>query len=117
MGIKVEFNPDLALRNIKRFKEGKRRLEECIPENLKANEVYKFLKEGQRNYWLEGEVPLVETKGRGRLSRPLASVTILDVTHFVEDDFVYTSGRYLVNEVFDPKDSTIHFEGYTRRKT
>jgi len=30
MGIKVEFNPDLALRNISEFKNGRRQIEECI---------------------------------------------------------------------------------------
>ena len=34
MGIKVEFNPDLALRNIAEFKNGNREIDECIPENL-----------------------------------------------------------------------------------
>lgn len=34
MGIQVEFNPDLALRDIREHKEGRRTLEECIPELL-----------------------------------------------------------------------------------
>ena len=34
MGIKVEFNPDLALRDISEFKNGNRKIEEFIPENL-----------------------------------------------------------------------------------
>jgi len=45
MGIKVEFNPDLALRNIVEYEAGKRKAEECIPENMKAGEVYDFQKE------------------------------------------------------------------------
>lgn len=44
MGIKVEFNPDLALRNISEYARGSRKLEECIPENLEAGKVYDFLK-------------------------------------------------------------------------
>ena len=44
MGIKVEFNPDLALRNITEHKNGKRKIEECIPENLEVGKVYDFLK-------------------------------------------------------------------------
>ncbi len=39
MGIKIEFNPDLALRNIGEHKKGQRREEECIPENLKIGGV------------------------------------------------------------------------------
>jgi len=35
MGIIVEFNPDLALRDISEFKNGSRKKEECIPEDMK----------------------------------------------------------------------------------
>ncbi len=63
MGIKVEFNPDLVLRDISEFKNGNRKIEECISENLEKGKVYSFLKKDQRNYWLFGEIPLVETKG------------------------------------------------------
>jgi hypothetical protein len=52
MGIQVEFNPDLALRDISEFKKGNRKEEECIPENLEAGKIYPFLKKDQRNYWL-----------------------------------------------------------------
>ena len=68
MGINIEFNPDLALRNYSEFKKGKRNSEECIPEDLQVGKVYSFLKQGQRNYWLEGEIPLLETKGNQQLS-------------------------------------------------
>jgi len=116
MGIQVEFNPDLALRSIENYREGNRTLEECIPENLKEHEVYEFLKQGQRNYWLEGEVPLLETKGGQQLSRPLASIIILEATHFVKKEGVFTKGKYCVVKVFDLEDKTIHFESYARVK-
>jgi len=46
MGIIVEFNPDLCLRNKKEHKYGTRRLEEVIPDDLIiGNECY-FLKKG-----------------------------------------------------------------------
>lgn len=112
MGIQVEFNPDLALRNISEFKNGNRKEEECIPENLKAGETYPFLKEGQRNYWLDGEVPLVETKGSQILSKPKASVLILEATHLKENGKIYTKGRYKVIEAFN--DEKIHFEGFNK---
>lgn len=48
MGIHVEFNPDLALRNIIEYNEGRRKIEECIPEQLSENEAYDFLKKDQR---------------------------------------------------------------------
>ena len=67
MGIKVEFNPDLALRNISEFQNGNRKEEECIPNNIEVGKIYPFLKAGQRNYWLEVENPLVETKGKYKI--------------------------------------------------
>ncbi len=114
MGIQIEFNPDLALRNIAEFKAKRRSLEECIPENLKEGEVYEFLKKGQRNYWLDGEVPLLETKGDGELSRPLASIIILESAHFRRNGEVYTRGLYAVIEIFNPNDKKIKFESYRR---
>jgi hypothetical protein len=112
MGIKVEFNPDIALRNISEFKNKNRKKEECIPEDIKTGEVYSFLKEGQRNYYLEGEIPLLETKGNQNLSRPKASIIILEATHFFENGQLYTKGRYKVVELF--KDDKIHFDGFSR---
>jgi hypothetical protein len=109
MGIVVEFNPDLALRNISEFKNGNRKEPECIPEKLEEGKIYPFLKKDQRNYWLFGEIPLVETKGNQVLSRPKASVVILEATHFLENNEVFTKGKYKVVEVF--KDDKIHFEG------
>lgn len=110
MGIVVEFNPDLALRNISEFKAGRRTVEECVPEPLEAGREYPFLKRGQRNYWLFGELPLLETKGDQNLSRPLASIVILEAIHFREGDSVYTKGRYRVVEVFT--DGKVHFDGF-----
>lgn len=112
MGINVEFNPDLALRHISEYKNGNRKVEECIPENFKVGEIYPFLKKGQRNYYFHSEVPLIETKGGGALSRPKASIIILEAMHFLEDGEVWTRGKYKVVEVF--KDDKIHFEGFDR---
>ncbi|MFA5986829.1 MAG: hypothetical protein WC819_05800 [Parcubacteria group bacterium] len=108
MGIKVEFNPDLALRNISEFKNGNRKIEECIPDNLEVDKTYPFLKRDQRNYWLYGAIPLIETQGDEILSRPKASVIIVEATHFVVDGVMYTKGLYKVVEIF--KDDAIHFE-------
>ncbi len=114
MGIQVEFNPDLALRDISEYKSGKRKLEECVPDPLKEGEIYDFLKKGQRCYWFDGEFPLVETKGNQKLSRPLASVKILEATHCKIDGEIYTKGKYKVLAVF--RDNEIHFENLTRIK-
>ncbi|MCD4694310.1 hypothetical protein K8R62_03055 [bacterium] len=108
MGIKVEFNPDLALRNIVEFKESRRKIEECIPENLKSGEIYSFLKQDQRNYWLHGEIPLIETEGNEILSRPKASIIIQEATHFISSGKIYTRGFYKVIKVIN--DDDIHFE-------
>ena len=112
MGIKVEFNPDLALRNISEFKNGNRKIEECIPDPLEVDKIYSFLKTEQRNYWLHGEIPLLETQGNEVLSRPKASIIILEATHFVKNNISYTKGKYKVVEVF--KDDEIYFESYER---
>jgi len=108
MGIQVVFNPDLALRNITEFKKGNRKIEECIPDKLEEGKTYPFLKKDQRNYWLFGQIPLIETKGNEILSRPIASITILEATHFVKNNIIYTKGFYKVISVF--KDNEIHFE-------
>jgi len=89
-------------------------VEECIPENIETGKVYPFLKEGQRNYWFFGEVPLVETKGNQELSRPKASILILEAVHFIENGKIYTKGKYKVVEVFN--DDKIHFEGFNKIK-
>lgn len=111
MGIQIEFNPNLALR---KNKTSGRLLEECLPEKLIAGRTYNFLKKGQRNYWLEGEIPLLETKGNQKLSRPLASIFILEPTHFLKDNEIYTKGKYKVVDVFDINEKKIHFESYKR---
>jgi hypothetical protein len=114
MGIQTEFNPDLALRDISEFRKGNRKLQECIPEYLQPGMIYEFLKKGQRNYWLEGEIPLLETKGNQKLSSPLASIVILESTHFLQGKEPYTKGRYQIIEVFDKDDERPHFNGFER---
>ena len=114
MGIQTEYNPDLALRDFEEFKKGNRKKEECLPENIEEGKTYEFLKNGQRNYWLEGELPLLETKGNAQLSKPLASILILESTHFMLDGEPYTKGKYKVVEVF--KDDKVHFNGFTKIK-
>jgi hypothetical protein len=109
MGIQVEFNPDLALRNFSEYKNGNRKIEECIPEKIEENTIYSFLKEGQRFYWLEGELPLLETKGVGNLSKPKASIIILEAIHFRENNRNYTRGKYKVIKIL--KEGEIYFNG------
>jgi len=52
MWILVEYNPDLALRDISHFNKWSRKIEECIPEKLEIWKTYNFLKNWQRNYYL-----------------------------------------------------------------
>jgi len=109
MGISVEFNPDLCLRKV--GTEGREK-EECLPEGIEKGRVYNFLKKGQRNFWFNGEVPLRETKGNQQLSKPVASVKIIEVVHFLKEGEVWTKGSYEVVEVFE--DDKIHFDGLDR---
>ncbi|PLX21308.1 hypothetical protein C0584_02955 [Candidatus Parcubacteria bacterium] len=113
MGIKAEFNPDICLRDISEFHKGKRKLEECIPENIQAGKIYDFLKKGQRFFWLDGEVPLLETRGNEQLSRPKASIVFQEATHFKIENEIFTKGKYKVIEVFSGDD--IQFEGLYRK--
>ena len=107
MGIQIEFNPDLALR---KFGTENRLEEECLPKKLIPGEKHQFLKKGQRNYWIEGELPLLETKGNQELSKPIASIIILEATHLLIDGKPYTKGKYKV-VALDAK-----FESYKRVK-
>lgn len=111
MGIQVEFNPDLALRPMRAMEEG-RKPEECIPEPLEAGKTYTFLKRGQRNYWLHGEIPLLQTEGEGKLSLPVASIIILNANHELKEGEVWTSGAYKVMCVFPEGD--VHFNGFAK---
>jgi hypothetical protein len=114
MGIQVEFNPDLALR---KFGTPNRLEEECLPEKLESGAIHNFLKKGQRNYWLNGEIPLLETKGNQQLSRPLASIRIIEATHFLMGEGEpYTRGIYTIIEVYDINNPQIHFEGMNKIK-
>lgn len=121
MGIKVEFNPDLALRDVSEHEKGNRKIEECVPEKLEVGKVYEFLKKGQRlfylsdnEFWGRGQIPLCRTNGKEELSRPLASIKIMEATHFLEDGEVWTRGKYQVIEIFDSSDPKINFEALKR---
>lgn len=116
MGILAEFNPDLALRDISEYEKGKRKKEECIPADLKVGKTCSFLKKGQRLFWLSdsvfwknGQLPLCMTSGDEKLTDPIASIKILEVTHFLDKGEIWTKGLYKVLEVFH--DDKIHFNG------
>lgn len=115
MGIQIEFNPELCLRPYEFTKEGLQR-DECIPEYLVEGMAYYFLKNDHRFYYMKGPVPLCTTRGYGNLSRPIASVMILSVTHKydIAKHHAYTTGTYRIVEVF-PEDYIVpKFEGFER---
>jgi hypothetical protein len=114
MGIQIEFNPDLALRDYNKYINGERKIEECVPQIMEVGKIYNFLKNGQRNYFLNGELPLIITEGNGNLSRPVASIIILEVTHFKCDNIIFTKGKYLIKEIFDLNSNIINFEGFNK---
>jgi len=111
MGIQVEFNPDLALR---KFNTSERLAEECIPEKIEEGKIYEFLKKGQRLYWLYGEIPLRITEGDQKLSRPLASVIIIEEIHFIKENEAWTKGKYKIIKILGENDN--YFDGYEVRK-
>jgi hypothetical protein len=125
MGIQAEYCPELVLANIKEFKEGRREKDECIPPDLWSGQIHNFLKDGQRHYWLDGHCPLIERleEDKSKLdkkstavswgySKPRASIQIIEVTHFLKGDKVWSRGKYKVIEIFT--DDKIYFEGFWR---
>ena len=68
-----------------------------------------FRKEGQRNYWLDGVVPLYETEGNGNFSLPLAAIEIIEVKHRKEEDCIWTTGKYRIIERC--KENRFYFNG------
>ena len=112
MGIQVEYNPDLALRNIKEFKAKQRKRAECIPAKLEPGQMYAFLKKDQRLYWLHGEIPLLETKGNQNLSRPKASIIIIEATHFIKNKQIFNKGKYKVIKILN--NNQVYFEGFSK---
>ena len=105
----MRFAPDLVLRSFSEYVSGYKKKEECIPQNLKEEMVYSFLKRGQRAYWLDGEQPLLEKSIGGEISPPVASIIILEATHFKENGAIWTSGKYKVKKVL--KKDAIYFNG------
>jgi len=75
---------------------------------LEKGKIYPFLKQGQRIYWLtddenwgRGQLPLMKTEGNQKLSRPIGSIKIIEVTHILINGKVCTKGLYQVIEVFE----------------
>lgn len=96
MGLVVEFNTVLALRNNQEYRDGNREADECIPDKLTVGSLYTFTKQGQRIYALNKEMPLLETQGNHQFSSELAIVSIQEVSHYLEQGEVYTKGSYRV---------------------
>lgn len=110
MGVPVEFNTVLALRDRRMSGDVSRATDELLPETLAKGDEHAFTKRGQRIYRLDVEIPLVVTHGNHDISRPLAAVVILEATHVLRDGAYWTIGRYRITEVFSSDDPTIHFE-------
>ena len=97
MGIKVEFNQELALRA---YNTQGRRAEECLPESLSERTLNWFEKEGHRIYPLSKTCELHETQGNQDVSDPLALILILETTQFLQYGKVWTKGKYEIKEVY-----------------
>lgn len=92
-GLEAELNTELALRA---FGTPERKLEECLPKEIIRGLNFPFLKEGQRVYPLNKDIPLKETQGKGKLSKTLALVRITHYTHELIDSKSYTLGSYSI---------------------
>jgi len=73
-----------------------------IPEKLIIGETHIFVEKGQNNYWLKGYVRLCELNEE-EVSSPLASIKILETTHFISDGEVCTRGKYKIKEVYSKR--------------
>jgi hypothetical protein len=105
MGLEVEFNTVLALRNISELESGAREEDECVPLEMVVGDSYSFLKSDQRIYPLMQEMDLLETLGNQKFSSPIAKIKITEVRHFLYGDpgeeTVHTRGTYEVVRVID----------------
>lgn len=94
MGVPVEFNSVLALR---RTDDGyRRRPEEYLPDEPKVGEEYSFRKTGQRIYQLGVPMRLVRTIGDEKSTKKVGIIAISEVRYVLEDDRVFTLGRYRI---------------------
>lgn len=109
MSINIRFAPDLVLRDFSEHLSGNKKDEECVPKSMKSGQVYSFLKLGQRVYWLDGEQPLLKKSVDGKISPPIASVVVLEYTHFKEREQIWTKGKYRIVKVL--KNGEIYFNG------
>jgi hypothetical protein len=121
MGIAVEFSSELTLREFSEFAEGNKQKEECISEPIVEGETYDFLKKDQRIYWLNedsfwnfGEMPLVKTTGEGKSTNPIASIKMLEVTHFIKEKEIWTKGKFKVIKII--KQGEIYFNSCSANK-
>jgi len=113
MGIPIEFNTALALRP---FATKERLPPECIPQkhHLLEGMNHSFLKEGQRCYCLDEPIPLCITEGERKLSQPIAAIQIIEYKSYIASNKkIVTSGKYQIVEIFEPGDSSPHFNGIT----
>ncbi len=96
MGEHVEFNYILAL-----LKSGEDAEDRCVPADLEVGKTYDFTKEGKRVYVQETAIPLVETKGNGDQSAPLAYVFVESETHIRNDGKFLTRGKFRVVDILE----------------
>ena len=94
--IDVEFNDCLALRILG---TSCRKEEECTRPNMKPGDVYDFIKDGWRIFLQERNIPLVITEGNEKLSKPIAEITIMRATHYIDRGETRTTGAYMVRRV------------------
>jgi len=103
MEISPSFESELNLWNVREFVTDKRKFDECIPENMKEDREYGFLLEGQKFFGLFAKFPLVEIDENNTQDVTRALVNIFEVTHFLDNEKLYTKGKYRVLRVISEK--------------
>ena len=99
MTTSIEYNTDLALYSHEEFKKGRKKLEECLPEELTVGSSHPFLKVGHRNYAINSTVTLLEIKKFDVLFQMRAQVEIVEAFFLLDEDQSYTRGTYIITEI------------------
>lgn len=100
MGIKVEYNDVLALRE---WGDPERAEVETIPLELKEGETYDYQKNDYRIFPLKKPIPLVQTKGGQNFEKVVALVSIQNITVEADPmgDRIITFGQYRVVRILN----------------
>lgn len=101
MGVPVEFNAVLALRDAAESINEQRHVDEYLPDHPKVGQEYGFRKCGQRIYQLGVPLSLLTTAGDNKTMQKVGTAVIIEARHIMEEDHVLTIGRYRILKLND----------------